>query len=87
MGEPNRVQVGAGSLQGGEAAVDRRITSGAVAVQIGEAALPLLILFVEPAIELVEDQLLVGIHGTLGAAEPGEVLVRLQRRGFQIGLV
>ena len=87
VGEPNRVQVGAGGLQGGEAAVDHRIASGAVAVQIGEAALPLLILFVEPAIELVEDQLQVGIHGTLGAAEPGEVLMRLRRCGFQIGLV
>ena len=87
VGEPDRVQVGAGSLQGGEAAVDRRVASGTVAVQIGEAPLPLLVLFVEPAIELVEDHLQVGIHGTLSAAEPGEVLVRLRRRGIQIGLV
>ena len=87
VGEAKGLQTGACRLQGGEAGVEGRIPGGAVAVLVGEAALPLLILLVEAADERVEDLLEVGIHSTLGAAEPGEVLVRLRRCGFQISLV
>jgi len=82
VGEAKGLHIGAGGLQGGDAGVECRIPSGAVAVLVGEAVLPLLILLVKTSVERVEDQLQVGIHSTVGAAEPGEVLVRLRRRGF-----
>ena len=73
-------EVGARGLQGVEALVDGGGAVGAGAVKIGEPALPLLVVGVESTIEillglldLVEDDLELGIHGAQGTTESGEV--------------
>jgi len=83
-------EVGARGLKGVEALVDGGGAVRAGTVEIGKPALPLLVVGVESAIEilfgllnLIEDDLELGIHGAQGTTESGEVgvvdLVRFQR--------
>ena len=47
-----------------------------VAVVIQEPTLPLGIMVVKTATEVIEDELEVGAHGAAGLSEPGEMVVR-----------
>jgi hypothetical protein len=70
-----RREDGGRRFESADALVDLRGPRGVSPLEVGEARLPLLVLSIEPAIDLVEHELEVRIHGASCTLEGGEVRV------------
>jgi len=71
-----RLEDGGRRFEGGDALIDLRGASGVSPLEVGEARLPLLVLGIKPAVDLIEHEHEVRMHAAAGTLEASEVRVR-----------